>query len=151
ATETIRIDPADDSPYWRGALTWVTDGDVHRPWRLPPQRARRAHAPGLIEIAQMAAGVRLELVTDATALRLPLTFTYDTPGTLDVTVDGQLAERVDLTPGQHTLTRSLPSGTHEVRIWLPQVGRTGVGTLVLVGATVADPLPQRPRWITYGS
>lgn len=150
ATETIRIDPAADSPYWRGALTWVTDGEVHRPWRLPPQRARRAHAPGLIEVAQMAAGVRLELVTDATALRLPLTFSYDRPGTLDVTVDGQLAERIAL-EGAHTLTHDLPGGEHEVRIWLPQVGRTGVGTLELVGATVADPLPQRPRWITYGS
>ena len=150
ATETIRIDPAAGSPYWRGALTWVIDGDVHRPWRLPPQRARRAHAPGLIEVAQMAAGVRLELITDATALRLPLTFAYDTPGTLDVTVDGQLADRIAL-QGAHTLTHELPAGEHEVCIWLPQVGRTGVGTLELVGATAAEPLPERPRWITYGS
>ncbi len=150
ATETIRIDPAADSPYWRGALTWVTDGDLHHPWRLPPERARRAHAPGLIEVAQMAAGVRVELVTDATALRLPLTFAYETPGTLDLTVDGQLVDRVEL-EGAHTLTGELPAGMHEVRIWLPQVGRTGVGPLELVGATVADPLPRRPRWITYGS
>ena len=151
ARETLRIDPADDSPYWRGALTWVADGEVKRPWRLPPERARRAHAPGLILVAQMAAGVRLELVTDATALRLPLTFDYETPGTLDILVDGQLAERVEFTPGSHTLSHDLPAGGHEVQIWLPQVGRTGVGTLALDGASHADPLPARPRWITYGS
>ncbi len=151
ATETVRIVPGADSPYWRGAVAWVTDGEVHRPWRLPPERARRAHAPTLIEMAQMAAGVRLELVTDATAVRLPLTFAYETPGTVDVTVDGHLAQRRELTPGGHTLVHELPPGEHEVRIWLPQVGRTGVGTLELLGATVAAGLPRRPRWITYGS
>lgn len=150
-TDVISIEPAAGSPYWRGAFTWVADGGQHRPWRLPPERAHLAHAPTLIEMAQMAAGVRLELRTDATSLRLPLSFDYETPGTLDITVDGQLADRVRLQSGDHLLTHGLPAGEHEVRIWLPQVGRTGVGALELLGATVADALPARPRWITYGS
>lgn len=150
-TATTRLDPSADSPYWRGAYTWVQVGDRHQPWRLPPERARRAHAPGLIEMAQMAAGVRVELITDATALRLPLTFSYETPGTLDLTVDGQLADRRQLGNGTQMLTWDLPEGRHEVRIWLPQVGRTAVGGLELTGATYTEPLPARPRWVTYGS
>ncbi|WP_147918819.1 GDSL-type esterase/lipase family protein [Ruania zhangjianzhongii] len=151
APASTHLEPAADSPFWRGAYTWVPAGELYQPWRLPPERARRAHAPALVEMAQMAAGVRVELITDAAALRLPLTFSYDSPGTLDLTVDGELVDRRQLTDGSHTLTWDLPEGLHEVRIWLPQVGRTTVGMLELSGGTTIEPLPARPRWVTYGS
>lgn len=146
-----RLEPATDSPYWRGAHTWVPAGEYYQPWRLPPERARRAHAPTLVEMAQMAAGVRVELITDAAALRLPLTFSYENPGTVDLTIDGELVDRRQLTDGAHTVAWDLPEGEHEVRLWLPQVGRTAVGALELSGGTVIETLPARPRWITYGS
>ena len=151
ALATTRLEPTADSPFWRGAYTWVPAGELYQPWRLPPERARRAHAPTLIEMAQMAAGVRVELITDAAALRLPLSFSYESPGTLDLTVDGELVDRRELTDGTHTVAWDLPEGRHEVRIWLPQVGRTTVGALELSGGTTIEPLPARPRWITYGS
>ena len=151
APASTRLQPGTDSPYWRGAYTWVPAGEYYQPWRLPPERARRAHAPTLIEMAQMAAGVRVELVTDAAALRLPLTFSYQDPGTLDLTIDGELADRRELSSGTQTLSWNLPEGRHDVRIWLPQVGRTAVGGLELSGAATIEQLPARPRWITYGS
>ncbi|UFU06008.1 GDSL-type esterase/lipase family protein [Ruania halotolerans] len=145
------LEPSVSSEYWRGAISWVPDGDTWRPWRLPPERADRAHAPVLVGHAQMAAGVRAELRTDASGLSLPLTYEYDAPGFVDVTVEDALHRRVELTSGSHVLEVDLPDGEHEVRLWLPQAGHTTVGALTLKAATAVAPLAQRPRWITYGS
>src|SRR5699024_4757648 len=144
-----QIAPSAASPYWRGAYTWVRDGQWWRPWRLPPDRAPRAHAADLIHKAQMAAGVRAECTTDAEALSLDLTVNEmpDKPSVLDVTVDGALGERVHLTNGEHTIECSLPPGSHDVTVWLPQAGLTAVGPLQLHGHTRTTPQRSRPQWV----
>jgi len=101
----------------------------------------------------MAAGVRAECTTDAEALSLDLTVNEmpDKPSVLDVTVDGALGERVHLTNGEHTIECSLPPGSHDVTVWLPQAGLTAVGPLQLHGHTRTTPQRSRPQWVTYGS
>ena len=129
------LSPSTDSPYWRGVVAWVAEDEWFQPWRVLPERADRAHAPVLLDIARMAAGIRVQLRTDATALVLPISYAYDTAAHLDVTVDGELHTRTELTTGEREVRQTLPGGTHDVRIWLPQVGRTRVGTLRLQEAT----------------
>lgn len=143
--------PRDGSPFWRGALTWREVDGLFQPWRLPPERARHAHAPTLLEMARMAAGVRAELVTDSSGLRLPLRFTGEEGGVVDLRVDGRLADRRPLRTGDHELEWELPRGVHEVRVWLPQHGHSLVGPLTTLGGDRAEPLPRRTRWAVYGS
>ncbi|SEE62698.1 GDSL-type esterase/lipase family protein [Ruania alba] len=145
------LEPSVSSDVWRGAVSWVPDGDLWRPWRLPPERTDRVHAPDLLWPARMAAGVRSELRTDASRLSLPIRYTYDAPGFVDVTVDGGLHRRVELASGAEVLEVDLPDGEHEVRVWLPQAGHTAVGGLTLTGASAVGSLPGRSRWTTYGS
>jgi len=154
AAEMIqRIEPASASLYWRGAYYWQPDGGLWRPWRLPPQRALRAHAPELIDRAQMAAGVRAECTTDAesVSLRMRVSELLENPSVLDLTVDGELVERVRLQAGEHHIEVALPPGSHDLCLWLPQAGYCAVGALQLHGAEHCAPLPRRPRWVTYGS
>lgn len=148
-----RIEPSSASRYWRGAYHWQPDGGLWRPWRLPPQRAHRAHAPELIDRAQMAAGVRAECTTDAEALSLQMRVSElpEKPSMLDLTVDGDLVERVRLQDGEHSIEVSLPPGSHDLCLWLPHAGYCDVGALQLHGAEYCVPLPRRPRWVTYGS
>ncbi|HLR28147.1 MAG TPA: SGNH/GDSL hydrolase family protein [Ruania sp.] len=147
------IEPANASPYWRGAYHWQFDGGLWRPWRLPPQRARRAHAPELIDRAQMAAGVRAECTTDAETVSLQMRVRElpEKPSVLDLTVDGELVQRVRLQDGDHHIEVALPPGNHDLCLWLPQAGYCAVGPLQLHGAEHCAPLPRRPRWVTYGS
>jgi len=146
------LTPSTDSPYWRGAIDWVPDDQWWQPWRLLPEHAGRAHAPALLEGARMPAGVRAELRTDATALRLPIEYTsHDRPGRIDVLLNGELHTRVDLPVGTTTVHVPLPEGEHDVQVWLPQSGAARIGRLGLDGPTTISPLATRPRWVTYGS
>lgn len=152
SSKPFLLEPTIGSPHWRGAISWVPEGQWWRPWRVPAERAARAHAPALLSTAQMPAGVRVEVRTDATAVRLPIEYgSQDRPGLLDVMVDGALHWRIDLPVGSMEARADLPEGTHDVQIWLPQAGGTRVGALVLDGASVAEPLAQGLRWTTYGS
>lgn len=145
------LSPSDDSPYWRGAVRWVQQEQWWKPWRLLPGRVERAYASRLIEMAQMPAGVRAQVRSDADAVHLPIEYNYETDGHVDVTVDGELHSRIDLTPGITQLDVPLPGGTRQVQVWLPQVGTNRVGGLGLPGASTIEPLPAGPRWSTYGS
>src|SRR5690625_5067839 len=51
------LTPSTDSPYWRGAVGWEHQGRWWQPWRLLPERVRRAHAPRLVEVARMPAEI----------------------------------------------------------------------------------------------
>lgn len=150
APETLTHVPGDTA--WRGAVAWEERAGRHRAWRLLPERAERAHSPELIRHATMAAGVHAALRTDATEVRLDLTYDHDLPSRLDVRVDGELAQRLEVTAGEVALRHRLPEGSHDVEVWLPQVGQCWVGPLVLDGATTTAPLRTPPtRWVTYGS
>ncbi|UFU02648.1 GDSL-type esterase/lipase family protein [Ruania suaedae] len=146
------LEPSVSSPHWRGAVGWLPDGGWWRPWRLPPERADRAHAEPLLFPARMAAGVRAELRTDAARLTLPVLFDEcESSWPLDVTVDGELHARVAVALGQQVLEIDLPAGEHDVVVWLPQMGRSAVGGLGVYGAQVLRPLAPRLRWTAYGS
>jgi hypothetical protein len=148
--EDVSVSPSVESAIWRGAVDWVAEGGLWQPWRLLSAQADRAHAPDLVRVARMAAGVRAQVRTDATALVLTVEHT-DGEGRLDVVVDGALEHRVDLAQGRADLRLPLPAGVHDIALWLPQSGNTRVGDLVLAGASLAEAPAPRPRWTTYGS
>ena len=100
----------------------------------------------------MPAGVRLQMRTDADALRLPIdNASPERPATVEVLVDGEPHSRTDLTGGPTQLDLPLPAGTHEVQIWLPQAALIRVGEAVVEGATTVQAMPAGLRWATYGS
>ncbi|CAM3540423.1 GDSL-type esterase/lipase family protein [Occultella aeris] len=148
--EDVRVGPSVESAIWRGAADWVAEGDLWQPWRLLSAQADRAHAPDLIRVARMAAGVRAQVRTDATEILLPVEHT-DGEGRIDLVVDGDLERRVELPQGRSEVRLPLPAGVHDVELWLPQLANTRIGDLVLVGASLAEPPTPRPRWTTYGS
>ncbi|WP_154795997.1 GDSL-type esterase/lipase family protein [Occultella kanbiaonis] len=149
--EDVSLTPSTESAIWRGAVDWVAAADgLRQPWRLLPGRAARAHAPGLINTAQMAAGVRAELRTDASAVGLRIR-AAEPALPVDVLVDGERVARLPVEPGTHDLQVPLPEGAHDVEVWLPQGGITQVGDLVLSGADLVEAPAPALRWTTYGS
>ncbi|TDE88811.1 hypothetical protein EXU48_22240 [Occultella glacieicola] len=148
--EDVRVTPSMESTIWRGAVDWAAEDGLWQPWRLLPAQADRAHAPDLIRVARMAAGVRAQVRTDAGELVLPFEHA-DGEGRIDLIVDGELTRRVDVAEGVAEVRLPLPAGVHDVELWLPQSGNTRVGDLGLVGANVAEATAPRPRWTTYGS
>ncbi|MBR7741837.1 hypothetical protein KC207_00830 [Phycicoccus sp. BSK3Z-2] len=96
--------------------------------------------------------MRAEFCTDARSLRLLVDRVGDASGYVDVVVDGHLARRVRLGRGPGVVECRLPGVLADVQLWLPQVGITRVGRLVLTGAKVLTSSPARGRrWVAYGS
>ncbi|MGC0249073.1 GDSL-type esterase/lipase family protein [Pseudactinotalea sp. Z1748] len=152
STEAGILRPCLDSPFWRGAVGWVPEAQWWQPWRVLPDRIARAHAPTLLEVARMPTGVRAEFRTDAGALRLPVEYSStERVALLDVVVDGELHARMDLPVGVSDVRVSLPPGTHQVQLWLPQAGPTRIGELELQDAEVVEPIERGRRLTTYGS
>ncbi len=106
------------------------------PRRLPSTPLHQA----LEDVARMPAGVRLEFETTASAFAWNL----DTTGDVDVVVDGELVSR-----SPTVRVTSLAEGRKQVRIWLPQSHHVRLGDFHLTGDLI--PLPEGPRWLTYGS
>jgi lysophospholipase L1-like esterase len=99
----------------------------------------------------MAAGIRAAFRTDATSVRLDIVrLDRDVPP-VDFVVDGVLHRRVQLQLGANRVDVELPARPTTVEVWLPQFGTVQVTRLAVTGATVAEPLKPRPRWVTYGS
>jgi hypothetical protein len=139
-------------PPWRGFL-------VRRPssvtcydelWRLSPSALDRDGNTELATRAAMAAGVRLEVVTDARQLVVGLCAADET-SPMDVLVDGQLFARHTLQPGENSIVVDLPGDECELSVWLPQFGPVSVRDPELRGASYASPPSTQGRWITYGS
>lgn len=148
-----------------------------RPSRLSEEALRQVPDP-LFELeAQLAAGVRLALRTEAThleltlhAVRMPGPGGRPVPAAVDLVVDGDLLRRESLTGGDLVLPATtggdarlvdadaetvrfpgLPPGEKEIRIWLPH---TAVCDLVSLRADRPVRPPRhagQPRWIHYGS
>jgi hypothetical protein len=140
------------------------DADAAALWtpiRLPAADLPLLH-PELELRARMPAGGRLEFVTDATALELPVHVEplagSDWPvGPFDVVVDGEVVSRQRIL-GEGILSVSgLAAGRKRIEVWLPHYGYPRLGRLRLGGATlvehpaVATPGPVQPRWTLYGS
>lgn len=126
------------------------------PYRLPVGDAQALIHAELLESARMAAGVRLDFETDATALECQVAVSAvpgdgRPPAPFDVVVDGELVARRQLSGVRTLALHGMRPGHKRIQIWLPQLGFTAIGPVRLsAGAQVAAP-PTRPRWITYGS
>jgi len=138
---------------WRGAAGWEERDGAFRAWRLLPALVGRAFAPELLAKAREAAGVRLDVVTDAGVLELDGDYTIDLDRErrIDVLVDGELHQRVDIEPGAVRVAVPLPPGEHRVQVWLPQVGELWLRSLRLAGAVQRPAPAAAARWTTYGS
>src|SRR5262245_25240611 len=104
----------------------------------------------------MAAGVRLDLETDATAIEWDVVVS-EVPGDarpvapFDVVVDGRLVARKRIAGWGVLSVPGLASGVKRVQIWLPQFGFTEVGPVRLSHGAQVEAAAPKPRWITYGS
>lgn len=152
ATVSTELRPDVRPDAWRGAAGWQEREGALRAWRILPELVGRAFSPELLSKAREAAGVRLDVVTDADTLTLEgdLTIVLDRDHRVDVLVDGALHERVDLQHGPVSLGVALPAGEHRVQAWLPQVGELWLRSVQLDGSTSPAPAAAA-RWTTYGS
>lgn len=144
------VDPATRPELWRGAVTWERVAGGIRPWRLDPEDAPLAYAPELFERARAAAGVRLEMRTDARRLELELDVAGAEPLPFDLVVDGELRARRKVA-GPASLDFDLPGSDAAVALWLPQGGEVVVRRAAVRDATSAEPSRSAPRWVAYGS
>jgi len=141
---------------WRGAVSLERTPEWTRPWRLPHADAA-LYAPGLMERAGCASGVRLAFRTDSTAVALHLVPPREgeetDPATVDLVLDGGEAETALVEDGQVNFS-GLPAQVKDVELWLPN--KLYPFRLRAVGLDDAAELapaeePRRPRWITHGS
>lgn len=154
-----RLSPGDQRITWDGVDHLEADGPWLRPWRLNSDRLRGALSPALVASGRDAAGMRLALHTDASALTLRLAVDPARPKPVDV-VTGALPDAtvvpvpvpVPVPPGANDLRIDLPGEPVDVEVWLPQNTGVRIGDLVLADAELIRPLaPQRFGWIAYGS
>jgi lysophospholipase L1-like esterase len=153
------------------------DGVVFR--RLPDWTRHQIPEVAYALMVTMPAGVRLELVTDATEIELDVMLTRlevndrsAGPAVFDLVVDGSVAssasstegtlilfdsftERAEFrTGGPTTIAFDLPpcDAPRSVEVWLPHSAVVELRDLRVSEATsVADPAGGRVRWIHHGS
>jgi hypothetical protein len=104
----------------------------------------------------MAAGVRLDMETDATALEwdvavAPKPGDARPPAPFDVVVDGKLVARQRIDGRGVLAVDGLAPARKRVQVWLPQFGFTELGPVRLSPGAQVEAAAPRPRWITYGS
>ncbi|WP_157008971.1 GDSL-type esterase/lipase family protein [Agromyces laixinhei] len=146
----MSIEPTDPRLDWRGLAEWERVPEGWRPWRLPSGVMRALDVDDLAARARDPAGVRLEVVTDADAIRIEVVAPEDS-APFDVCVDGVLDARLSVT-GRCALEVGLDGRRHLVEIWLPQFGNVVIGEVEFVGARTIGRRDAAPRrWSTYGS
>src|SRR5688572_28310420 len=163
-----------------GALDVDRLDDGIRLRRLPDWTRHQLVDPALALLVTMPAGVRLELVTDATELELDVLLTVlqlgdapVVPACFDLVVEGEVVDAqhstegtrivvdmdtgaVDFQPGEPTTIRfeRLP-GTSGARVdvWLPHAAVVEVRAIRVSEGAAAEmaPATDRRRWIHHGS
>ncbi len=147
----IELDPLAHPWAWHGGAVWERDSARFAPWRIPPADLRSFDAEELVLKARMAAGVRLEVDTDAASIEMTVEALDEGTSPLDLVVDGELALRSPIGEGATTVRLELPDGRHRVELWLPHFGRVLVSGATLAGVSDIEPVDQRPTWFAYGS
>lgn len=144
---------------WFNVAEWAPTAGGVQPWRVRQDLVATARNPHFRSRVAAPAGVRAELITDAKRLELTLTPTEvgdETPLVVDVLFDGERVCRVRLdqsataTPTTD-LAIALPGRRGRLEVWLPHAGAIVVNEINLVAAGVCEPVPTRPKWVTYGS
>lgn len=125
--------------------------------RIPDEFAGRLPTD-TVAAGAVGAGIRLELVGTATAMRLALDVgqpaARSSPGmtnAFSVWTSAGLADRVPLPAGASEVTIPLPPRASDevVTVYLPEPTVVEIGSLSASGGTLA-PAPRRPRLIVYG-
>jgi lysophospholipase L1-like esterase len=149
-------------PFVRGAA-WPAVPGVAYP-RADPADAARLPADTWA-MASIPAGVRLELVGDATGVRLDVEATTDDLGhrgaaagtTFAALVGDGLLDEVPASPGRSTVELRFPGRSSldgldpdaPVVVHLPEGMQPVVHTVAAVGGNLS-PAPAGPRWLCYG-
>ncbi|MEE6288827.1 GDSL-type esterase/lipase family protein [Georgenia sp. MJ173] len=157
----ISLHPSARGWAWHGVAEWQADDGVTRPWRISQALTSTAHNEHFSHRVRTPAGVRAEVVTDATSLTVAGALGPGTgetrPGVIDVVVDGVLHSRLTVPqPGPGALAEvadvvALPAGPKRLEAWLPHTEVFGLREITLRGVTTAEAPPARPRWLSYGS
>lgn len=149
--------PAAAESAWFNVAQWVSQADGFQPWRVRPELVETAHNPHFTNRVSAAAGVRVEIETDALALEI--TLSPLTPGeqerlTVDVVFDNKLHARFALDqkqPKPTQMTIPLPGRPGRLEVWLPHEGGVVLNEIALQGGSGWQPITPRPKWLTYGS
>lgn len=132
-----------------GAATLSRFTDAQRAYyeQKNPDFFRKAHA---------TSGVRLEFTTDAESVQLSYAERYASSRRyyyFDVFVDGVMVQHFghsNIAEARSVLTQKLPEGTHEVRIYFPNLAQAQVLKLTLENATFFSPVEKKCRLLCYG-
>lgn len=152
----LELSPEDPLLGLRGHAELAYENGRHVPYRLPVTGRRALIHPDLLKPVRMAAGVRLDFETDATALEwdvevAPVPGDERPPAPFEATVNGRLIARRYLSGPATFVVEGMRREPKRVQIWLPQLGFLRLGAVRLFGATRLGPGAPRPRWIAYGS
>ncbi|BBY30001.1 GDSL-type esterase/lipase family protein [Mycolicibacterium sediminis] len=148
------------------------------PHRLPARARAQCADPQLASAEAQPSGVRLVFRTRSTTVELDLLRTRVTlsgvpdrpPGTVDVTIGGQLVGqatttggnvvRIDMATGRTDVERGapgtvsfdgLPAGDKDVEVWLPFHERTEIVALRTDAPIAPSRTGNRPVWLHHGS
>jgi len=144
---------------WFNVAEWQQRPHGLQPWRVRRDLVATARNPHFEARVAAPAGVRAEVITDAKRVELALTPTEvgtEAPLLVDVLFEGRLLERHQLnqSPTATPTTKlhvDLPGRPGHLQVWLPHVSGVVLNEIALVDATACDPVPSRPKWVTYGS
>lgn len=149
----------------RGAVETSVGRDGATPARLPAWTALRHADDSIGTMARMTAGVRLVVLTRASAIGIDLTVTdplsestvhagggNDRAHHLAVEVDGSVVHRATLRLGRQRIPVDLgsPEKTRVVTVWLPHTAAVSLHALDADAPFRPGPTGAR-RWIHYGS
>lgn len=143
----------DPKPFLRGV---AFEGTVKVPYpRANPQDASRLPLDTWWQ-AQVPVGVRIELIGDATEVRISYragmeegSWRADAGTTFAAWRGGAEAGAARAVPGEGEVTLGIGSGDERVVMYLPEYMRPEVIGIEPVGGTV-EPAPPQPRWVGYG-
>jgi lysophospholipase L1-like esterase len=141
-------------PFLRGCV-WPEASGVPYP-RANPDDARRM-PQDTWSAAQLPAGVRLEMVGNATHIRIDYVTATDEFGyrgssaghTFEVWRGGRQVDKQPAVLGQGSVRLRLGDGDGRAVIYLPEGMKPRVRTMVPSGGAIA-PAPPLPTWIAYG-
>ncbi|QWT24722.1 hypothetical protein KPL76_04940 [Subtercola sp. PAMC28395] len=153
----MKLMPNDPRILIEGCAELLGKGEWLTLRRLPITEVGLLVHPELVQMADMAAGVRLEFITDASqlAFEVEVTMPVGLSGDVapfDVCVDGVRTHR-QLIFGEATLrVTDLGSDPKRITVWLPHFGDTKLGAMTFTGAQfVEKPTSSRPHFLAYGS
>ncbi|MDF2725054.1 MAG: family lipase, partial [Paenibacillus sp.] len=141
-----------DSSLFRGAVSLEPkEGGGLKPWRIPYKQVLLFPPNGINKTPESSAGVRLQFVSDTTAVRVEVA-PYANPVKFDLVIGDSLQTTV-LQPGESAFGfEGLAGQSKQIEMFLPQGAEVTVKSISIDdGASWSAPADTRLKWITYGS